>query len=131
MNDNNEPTAESAQASTDTRIIRSGSDGRLRVSPELRAELLEAFDRSGMTAMSFARRHGVKYPTFMSWLSKRRREAPERGDQPGVGFAEVLGTQRPGAPLRVELPGGVSMEIATRAALPLAAELLGLLRARC
>jgi len=40
-------------------IIRSASDGRLRFTPAHRQELLDAFDRSGLSAMAFARGRGV------------------------------------------------------------------------
>ena len=40
-------------------IIRAGSDGRLRFTPEQRHELLAAFERGGQSAMAFARGHGV------------------------------------------------------------------------
>ncbi len=43
-------------------IIRTGSDGRLRYTPEQRQDLLEAFDRSGLSAMAFSRQHGVSLP---------------------------------------------------------------------
>jgi hypothetical protein len=39
---------------SDSSIIRAGSDGRLRFTPAQRQELLDAFDRSGLSAMAFA-----------------------------------------------------------------------------
>jgi hypothetical protein len=41
----------SFEQSPDSIIIRTGSDGRLRYSPGQRQDLLEAFDRSGLSAM--------------------------------------------------------------------------------
>lgn len=50
---------------SDSTIIRTGSDGRLRYSPTPRQELLDAFAHSGMSAMNFSRQHGVHYQTHM------------------------------------------------------------------
>jgi transposase-like protein len=66
-----QPTSSHPEAD-DSTIIRAGSDGRLRYSPAQKQSLLEAFDRSGTSAMAFARQHGVQYQTFIVWLRKRR-----------------------------------------------------------
>jgi transposase-like protein len=120
----------SSEPPTDTTIIRSGSDGRLRYSQAQRTELLEAFDRSGLSAMAFARQHGISYQTFIAWLRKRR----QSGGAPQTGvpaFAEVLlqePSPGPGTSLRIVLSCGTAMEIPSRAALPLALEILQTLR---
>jgi hypothetical protein len=49
----------SSESPPDSTIIRTGSDGRLRYSPEQRRELLAAFDRGGLSAMAFCCQHGV------------------------------------------------------------------------
>lgn len=123
----------SEPATADSSIIRTGSDGRLRYSPAQRLELLEAFDRSGLSAMSFSRQHGVQYQTFIAWLRKRQLK-PCAAESEDPAFAEVLldGPTPPSSGiLRISLPCGVVMEVATRAALPLAAELLATLRRPC
>ena len=63
-------------------VMESGSEilkvdevGRVRTPPEKREALLAEFDRSGMTGAQFARFTGVRYPTLMNWLQKRRKEA--------------------------------------------------------
>jgi transposase-like protein len=61
-------------------VIRSGSDGRLRFTPEQRDSILVAFDRCGVSAMAFARQHGLKYQTFISWLRKRREGRELQGE---------------------------------------------------
>ena len=132
-----DPTLEPDAAPPTSSIIRAGSDGRLRLPAAARAELLEAYDHSGMTAMAFARLHGLKYPTFIAWLAKRRRSGQPLADDsahvgaPLAGFAEVVGIEQAAAPLRVQLAGGMVLEIHSRAALPMAAELLAMLRTRC
>jgi transposase-like protein len=122
-----------SEPSIDTTIIRTGSDGRLRYTAGQRQELLEAFDRSGLSAMAFCRQHGVSYQTFIAWLRKRGQSGESL--PPGVpAFAEVMLQEPPPAPssaLRIVLPCGTALEVASRAALPLAAELLQTLRRPC
>ena len=123
----------SSAPSTDTTIIRTGSDGRLRYTPAQRDELLEAFDRSGLSAMAFSKQHGVSYQTFIAWLRKRRQSGEAL--LPGLpAFAEVMLQEPPPTPcaaLRIVLPCGTALEVSSRAALPLAAELLQTLRRPC
>jgi len=118
---------------SESSIIRTGSDGRLRYSPAQRQDLLDAFDRSGLSAMSFSRQHGIHYQTFIAWLRKRRQNPGEPGTaQPA--FAEIFldgPAPPPTAALRISLPCGAVMEVASRAALPWAAELLSALRRPC
>lgn len=114
-------------------IIRTGSDGRLRYSPAQRQDLLDAFDRSGLSAMSFSRQHGVHYQTFIAWLRKRR-QTPMSPEVAEPAFAEVVldgPVPATTAALRISLPGGATMEVSSRAALPWAAELLTSLRRPC
>lgn len=118
----------------DSSIIRTGSDGRLRYTAEQRQALLDAFDCSGMSAMGFTRQHGVSYQTFIAWIRKRHQNS-RPSEVEGPGFAEVLLNAREPAPsaggLRVVLPCGAVLEIGSRAALPLAVELLNTLRCPC
>jgi transposase-like protein len=118
----------------DSSIIRTGSDGRLRYSPDQRQALLDSFDRSGMSAMSFTRQHGVQYQTFIAWIRKRRQDTIP-SETSGPAFAEVLLNGResalPAGGLRIVLPCGAMLEVGSRAALPLAVELLNTLRRPC
>lgn len=122
----------SSEPSTDT-IIRTGRDGRLRYTVGQRQQLLEAFDRSGLSAMAFSKQHGVSYQTFIAWLRKQR-HAGESLPPDVAAFAEVM-IKEPASPapagLRIVLPCGTAFEVASRAALPLAAELLQTLRRSC
>lgn len=52
----------------DGRGHRLYTDGR-------RAEFIAAYQSSGLTQVAFARREGIKYSTFTSWLQGRRRAA--------------------------------------------------------
>ena len=48
--------------------------GRRIVSAERREELVAAWRQSGMTQAGFARREGINYTTFCSWVQQRRPE---------------------------------------------------------
>jgi transposase-like protein len=123
------------ESSSPSTIIRTGSDGRLRFTRDQRQALLDAYDSSGLSAMAFARGHGVHYQTFVAWLRKRREQAcPPDASSPA--FAEVLFTSpEPGTTtahaLRILLPCGAVIEVGSCAALPLAVELLTALRRSC
>lgn len=79
-----------------------------RVTPaERRTQMVQAFQTSGLTMAGFARREGVKYPTFAGWVVKaQRRGAPKSG----MKFTEVrlpaLAVPREPVPLEVHLPDG-------------------------
>lgn len=108
-------------------VIRSDRRGRMLVSPPQREALLDEFERSGVSAMAFCKRHGLVYPTFASWVQKRRgRPAPG-----APAFAEVVVEPRRDAPaacgnaaLRITLPGGALIEMTSHDQLPLVVELL-------
>ena len=102
--------------------------GRVRISKEQRALILEELERSGVSGAEFARRCGVKYSTLAGWRQRQRSQKARR-PQPVRLLEAVL----PTAPLRVAtlrsvlpvlLPGGARLEIAEAEQLPLAAALL-------
>jgi hypothetical protein len=115
-------------------IIRTGTDGRLCFSLQQREAMLDAFEASGRSALAFSKEHGVKYQTFISWLRKRRELAVHDNPSAPV-FAEVVmkdaGQPPASTGLRLTLPCGTVMDVTSRAALPLALELLQALRRPC
>jgi hypothetical protein len=76
---------------------------------ERRTELLQAYDASGLSRAAFARREGINYPTFATWV-QRRAAAPTPGatakpaNRP-VRFTELRLAAR--SNLEVVLPGGL------------------------
>ena len=106
--------------------------GRVTLPAAQREALLEEFERSGMMWRPFAKLLGVNYPTFASWIQKRRRA---RGDYVALAkhstqLNEVRPPQknRPNATLRLvevvatpELPSAATLPIAPQA--PVAAAL--------
>jgi DNA-binding transcriptional regulator YiaG len=66
-------------------ILKRDVIGRVQTPQGLRERIVDEFERSGMSGREFARMAGMKYPTFASWVQKRRRangvyEAVKRGE---------------------------------------------------
>jgi hypothetical protein len=97
-----------------TTLIKRDRTGRHQYTQQYRQEVIAAYEASGMSGAAFARQCGIKYPTFASWVSKRRREhlpavVADRGAQSFV-LAEIITGDR-GAGLHVALPGGASAKL--------------------
>lgn len=109
--------------------------------PRLRQEaLLDEFEKSGLSGARFAALAGLKYPTFASWVLRRRKQRstsvsgpPGRDPAATVRWLEAVveqaggRTEAAGAGLAVHLPGGARLELAHSAHVPLAAALLAAL----
>jgi hypothetical protein len=103
--------------------------GRKLTPPARIAELLRLYKAGALTQAAFARREGLKYPTFAHWVQQDRRLARRRVAP--VRFAEVKVT--PAAPpfdastsapkLEARLPDGTTIRGAS------AGELAALIRA--
>ena len=100
-----------------TEIVEDGGQrdrrGRVNWPRERREQLLDEYERSGLSQAAFARREGVRYPTFAHWVQERRRDAagkPARTAGTAPRFVE-LGVPRsvmtPAGTLSVTLPDGV------------------------
>ena len=108
-------------------VIRSDSRGRMLVPADQREALLDEFERSGLSGMAFCRLHGLTYPTFATWVQKRRRRPAAQS----AAFAEVVIESRTeaavasdGQGLRLTLASGTTLEVTRRSQLPLLVELL-------
>jgi transposase-like protein len=118
-------------AQTD-RILKVDTAGRVWTPRAQREAVLDEFERSGMPATKFAEHIGVKYPTFASWVQKRRQRrggGATRTDQEPVPLKWVEATvdeAKAGAArtLTVHLPGGARLEVGDAAQAVLAAQLL-------
>jgi transposase-like protein len=85
--------------------------GRVWTPRELRDGVLDEFERSGMSATQFAKRLGVKYPTFASWVQQRRRERGAGDKLQWVEATVAAPTVSPRKALTVHLPGGARVEV--------------------
>ena len=120
-------------------VLKTDTKNRVRIPAERREALLDEFERSSMSGAQFAELTGIKYQTFANWAQKRRRKraaadgsAVDAGTG-GVQWVEAV-SGRQGASvmsavaakghLRVQLPGGASLELSHRSQLMMAAELL-------
>jgi transposase-like protein len=76
---------------------------------ERREQLLEEYAKSGMSQAAFARRVGVRYPTFAHWVQEHRRGglAPAAGTAPRFVEVDTRATPRLSPELSVTLPGGL------------------------
>ncbi|MGH7989146.1 MAG: hypothetical protein ACREDS_02985, partial [Limisphaerales bacterium] len=66
---------------TDEVVLKQDVLGRAKTPKARREELLDEFERSGLTGQKFAELVGIKYQTFATWAQKRRRA---RGAYPAV-----------------------------------------------
>jgi transposase-like protein len=87
-----------------------------------RAQLLAAFDRSGLSATEFARQHGVHYTTFSGWRQRR-----DRAKAPPAFVQVELASPPPPSELVMEV-GAARLRLVSPAQLPLAARLLQILQ---
>jgi len=128
-------------ANDEAKILKTDTRGRVRVPAERREELLNEFERSGISAMRFAKMAGVNYATFANWRQKRRK-AKEQSQ--GAAHEDVVGARRPmrlleafmepgrsaaasSGGLAIELSGGARMVVESPVQLRMAAELIGML----
>ena len=125
---------------SDSPLLKSDTIGRVFTPPARREQLLDEFERSGLSGAKFAALAGIKYPTFAAWAQARRQQ--RGGDPPATAsknpaasgrWLEAVLDQAQGqkgggaAALRVRLPGGAQLEISQAAQVPLAAALLAAL----
>ena len=116
---------------TGSPLLKSDALGRVRTPPERREQLLDEFERSGISGIKFAELTGLKYQTLATWLQqrKRRRTATTKRKTPAkVRWLEAVvgktADQGASSSLPVQLPGGARLEITSARQIPLAAALL-------
>jgi transposase-like protein len=105
--------------------IKTDKAGRRRLSQEHKEALLDTFESSAMSGAQFAKKYGLVYATFASWVKKRResRAGLEMGS-PSPDFVELdlSGSERD--TLIVELPHGARIKIGDSSQVQLAAALI-------
>ncbi len=123
-------------AQNESEILKTDKRGRVRTTLARRQELLEEFDKSGLSAPKFAALTGLKYQTFAGWLIQRRKQRDETnpaviaGKEPTVQWLETVIQKAQAAPplagsnLIVRLPSGATIEVANAAHAALAGEVL-------
>jgi hypothetical protein len=99
-------------------LLKTDVLGRVKTPARRREQLLDEFERSGLSGQQFAALTGIKYQTFATWAQKRRRTrgADARGKVPAPApdpvrwlEAVVEPAPTPGGPsaasLVLQLPG--------------------------
>ena len=113
--------------SLSTSIIKADRSGRSRYSQDYREEVLAAFDKSSLSGMDFARQCGIKYPTFASWVTKRKK-ASEKSQQPYSKSPFILAElQKPSVAsegLQIQFPSGATATMTSAGQAQLIAELI-------
>lgn len=126
---------------TDGVILKTDALGRVKTPAARREELLDEFERSGMSGVAFAEFVGIKYQTFATWAQQRRRRrkaaaVAKSQVKPGasnhrvrwmeavVEQARTAAADQNKSPLVLHLPGGVRVEIADAKQVALAAALV-------
>jgi len=114
-------------------ILKADALGRVRMPKEKRELILDRFEESGMTGQAFSKHIGVKYPTFASWIQKRRRERGEyRALEDPAGetsislFEAVVDQPSISSPCALELEsvGGTRIRLERSEQIPMAVALL-------
>ena len=119
-------------------IIKTDVKGRLRTPKARQEELLDEFERSGLSGKRFAEVLGIKYQTFAVWVARRRKARPSGATPSSSGKAgpvrwleatvdRAAGGGLASAPLMISLPGGASIRLEDPSQAALAAQLIRLL----
>ena len=73
-----------ATETSDPSLIKTDALGRMHRPPQQREQILDEYERSGLSGPKFAALCGVKYQTFAAWLARRksrRQSHPKRQPQ--------------------------------------------------
>jgi len=101
----------------DETVLKTDRRGRVQTPAGRREQLLDEFERSGLSGVKFAELTGVKYQTLATWLKKRRKArgqgACRAGGSKSFGLLEAVveANRSDGLALILELPGGAKMQI--------------------
>lgn len=108
--------------------MKSDRAGRTRYTKTYKAEVIQAYEQSGMSAAAFAEHCGIKYPTFASWIAKGKRSASGHpygeSDETQQFIIAEFGSPRTETSLKLELPSGVIIHVSSPSQLGLLADLL-------
>ena len=135
----------------DDQMLKQDVLGRVRMPREQRERILDEFENSGLPGTQFAKRHGLNYQTFASWVQKRRRARSEyaaslpssNSDTPpppaltevflslpsdhkdqSISSAGTIASLTEPPPLRIDLPGGTTLQLENTSQVPLVIELI-------
>lgn len=111
-------------------ILKTDCKGRIRFPARMREQLLDEYERSGMSGAEFAAFYNIKYPTFATWRQRRKRARQKSVEAEKtctlIEVAVADGSENRG--VQIDLPGGASVRIANPTEAQLVAEILKGLR---
>lgn len=114
-----------------TQVLKVDEAGRVQTPREKRAEIVAAYESTGMTGRQFAAYCGVKYSTLMCWVKRyRKKKKPPAGPQMMLGrqWVEAVVEGKPAVEeLHVEIGTGVRLRVGSLRQAALAAEILRVL----
>ena len=119
---------------TSEAILKTDTQGRVQTPLERREQLLDEFERSGLSGAKFAQLVGIKYQTFATWAARRRKQrgsvsVPAKAAEPVRWLEAVVSDAKaPGSQLttavKVRLSTGVWLEVSQLSQVSLAAALV-------
>ncbi len=124
-------------------VLKTDVLGRVQTPAARREELVDEFERSGLSGKKFTALVGIKYSTFANWVQQRRRKRGDyvAGKVPAsrnkVRWLEAVVERRQNScdqsqpVLVLALPGSVRVEIADLKQVALAAALVRELQGSC
>lgn len=117
-------------------VLKTDKLGRVQTPAVRREQLLDEFERSGLSGVKFAELTGIKYQTLATWLKKRRRgrgECVRARRSKRLRWLEAVVEQNSGdkSPMVLELSGGAKVQINDAKQAALAAALLRALATPC
>ena len=122
-------------------VVKTDRRGRVQTPVARREQLLDEFERSGLSGAKFAALTGIKYQTFAAWVQRRRRPGPSgkpvtktaaqvRWLEAVVADAQSVAPVA-GAALKVHLSSGAWIEVTQPQQVDLAAALVHALAKPC
>ena len=116
-------------------VLKRDAGGRIMVPLARQVELVQEFERSGLSGPKFAALAGIKYQTFATWRRRHgRAPAVRRSSQrrpAGLWLEAEMACAQGSATLSVDLGGAAVLKIADSRQVPLAAQLIKALQTPC
>lgn len=116
-------------------VLKRDAGGRIMVPLARQVELVQEFERSGLSGPKFAALAGIKYQTFATWRRKHGRgpavRRSSRRRPAGLWLEAEMACAQGSAALSVDLGGAAVLKIADGRQVSLAAQLIKALQAPC
>ncbi len=109
-------------------ILKINERGHVLTPRQQQEDIVNAIEKSGMTGAQFARHAGIEYPTFMSWVQRRRRSrevtASVKVLGSGAAWIEAVVENQPSEGLTIEIAQSLRVRIPGEGSRGMAVQLL-------